>query len=113
MCVCVCVCVCRGREKCKRSSQAPDQGGLISHSEEEGFDFEGKEEALKGLDQPRTQSNWWVIFGFFLAMPLACGNSQARGRIKVTDGSLCHSHSNSGSEPHLPSTPQLTATPDP
>ena len=49
----------------------------------------------------------------FRAMPVAYGDSQARGRIGVTDASLHHSHSNLGSEPHLWPIPQLTATPDP
>jgi len=39
--------------------------------------------------------------------------SQARGPIGTVDASLCHSHSNAGSEPHLQPTPQLTATLDP
>ena len=30
------------------------EGGLVSHGEEERFDFECKEEALKGIDWPRT-----------------------------------------------------------
>lgn len=32
----------------------PDQGGFVSHGEKAGFDFEGKEVALKGLDWPMT-----------------------------------------------------------
>ena len=39
--------------------------------------------------------------------------SQARGLIGAVATSLRQSHSNSGSEPHLRSTPQFTATPDP
>ena len=38
---------------------------------------------------------------------------QARGLIGATAASLCHSHSNVGSEPRLQSTPQLMATLDP
>ena len=30
------------------------EGGIVSHGEEERFDFEYKEEALKVLDWPRT-----------------------------------------------------------
>ena len=41
------------------------------------------------------------------------GGSQARGQIGATAAGLYHSHSNSGSELHLPPTPQLTATLDP
>ena len=37
----------------------------------------------------------------------------ARGRIWATAASLCHSHSNVGSKPHLLPTPQLMVTPDP
>ena len=40
----------------------------------------------------------------------ACGSSQARGRIGATAAGLRHSHSNARSEPHVPPTPQLTAT---
>ena len=35
------------------------------------------------------------------------------GQIGATAASLCHSHSNTGSEPHLRPTPQLRATLDP
>lgn len=35
--------------KAKRSSQRLDQEGLVNHGEEARLDFEGKEEALKGL----------------------------------------------------------------
>jgi len=44
---------------------------------------------------------------------VAYGGSQARGLIRAVAINLRHSHSNSGSEPHLRPTPQLTATPDP
>ena len=37
----------------------------------------------------------------------AQGNSQARGRIGAAAAGLHHSHSNTRSEPHLQSTPQL------
>ena len=45
-----------------------------------------------------------ILFLFYLGgIPLACGSSLARGWIGPTTASLCHSHShsNSGSEPHL------------
>ena len=45
----------------------------------------------------------------FMATPEAYRSSQARGQI----ASLCHSHSNVGSEPCLQATPQLMAIPDP
>ena len=55
------------------------------------------------------------IFFFFLfkAIFTACGSSQARGRIRARAASLRHTHSNAGSEPCLPFTPQLKATLDP
>ena len=48
-----------------------------------------------------------------VAAPTAYGGSQARGRIRAVASGLHYSHSNSGSEPHLQPTPQLTAIPDP
>ena len=54
----------------------------------------------------------FLFFAFFRATPAAYGSSQARGQIRAITVSLRHSYSNSGSEPHLQSTPQLTATPD-
>ena len=56
-----------------------------------------------------------VVFVFFAiswAVPAACGGSQARGRIGAVATGLRQSHSNSGSEPCLQPTPQLTAMPD-
>ena len=50
---------------------------------------------------------------FFRAAPMANGISQARGRVRVVAAGHSHSHNNAGSEPHLPPTPQLKATPDP
>ena len=54
-------------------------------------------------------------FFFFLSMstPAAYGRSQARGQIGAAAAGLRYSHSITGSEPHLGSTPQLTAIPDP
>ena len=56
-----------------------------------------------------------VFVAISWAAPSAYGGSQARGRIgavaTVATG-LRQSHSNSGSEPRLQPTPQLTATPD-
>ena len=59
-----------------------------------------------------TQQDLLVIFFSFWATPVALGSSQARGRIVAAAVSLCHSHSNEGSEPCLRSTLQLTAMPD-
>ena len=52
-------------------------------------------------------------FAFFRASPMAHGSSQTRGLIGAAAASLCHSHSNARSKPHLQLTPQLTAMPDP
>ena len=63
--------------------------------------------------------NLRIIFSFFFApsafraTPSAHGGSRARGQIRTTAASLCHSHSNARSEPNLRPTPQLTAIPDP
>ena len=68
--------------------------------------------------------HWWQMCASYLFIYLglfassratltAYGGSQARGPIRAVAASLCHSHSNMGSEPHLQPTPQLTATPDP
>ena len=51
------------------------------------------------------------VFLLFRAAPTAYGRSQARGQIGATAVSLCHSHGNAGSEPHL-WPPQLMAMPD-
>ena len=53
------------------------------------------------------------VLGFFRAAPAAYGGSQARGQIRGVADGLHPSHTNTGSEPHLQPTPQLTATPDP
>ena len=49
----------------------------------------------------------------FMDTPMAYGGTQARGQIGAVAAGLYHSHSNVGSEPHLRTIPQLTATPDP
>ena len=69
-----------------------------------------------------------VVVAISWAAPAAYGGSQARGRIRAVAAGLhrstatrdpsriCdlhHNHRCAGSEPHLQSTPQLTATPDP
>ena len=56
---------------------------------------------------------FFVFLPFFWATLAAYGGSQARGRIGTVAASLHQSHSNSGSEPHLQTIPQLTATSDP
>ena len=52
------------------------------------------------------------VFIFSRATPGAYGGSQAGGPIGAVATSLCQSHSNTGSEPHLRPTPQLTAMPE-
>ena len=52
------------------------------------------------------------LFAISWAAPMAYGGSQARGRIGATAAGLRHSHSNTGSEPCLQPTPQLTAALD-
>ena len=53
------------------------------------------------------------FFFLFRGAPAAYGVSQARSQIRVRAAGLCHSCSNTRSEPHLRPTPQLTAMPDP
>ena len=62
----------------------------------------------------RMKAFIFIFFVFFWGVtPAAHGHSQGRGRIGPTAMGLHHSRSNSGSEPHLRPTPQLTAMPDP
>ena len=58
-------------------------------------------------------SNTFFFFCHFRDEPLAYEGSQARGPIGAVAASLCQSHSNTGSEPPLQPTPQITAVPDP
>ena len=55
----------------------------------------------------------FFFFGLFRAVPVAHEGSQPRGPIGAVASGLRLSHSNTGSEPHLRPTIQLTATPDP
>ena len=54
-----------------------------------------------------------TLFIYVRATPAAYGSSQIRGRNWSHSWSLHHSRSNTGSEPCLQPTPQLTATLDP
>ena len=54
-----------------------------------------------------------ALFRLFRAVPAAYGGSQARGSIRAVAAGPRHSHSNTGSEPLLQPTPQLTATLNP
>ena len=55
--------------------------------------------------------HWLIFFLFcfclFRAAPMAYRGYQAKGPIRAVATSLCHSHSNLGSKPHLWPTPQL------
>ena len=53
------------------------------------------------------------VFFLFRATPAAYGSFQARGQIEAIAASLHHNRSNTGSEPHLQPTSQLTTTLDP
>ena len=55
----------------------------------------------------------FVFVLLFRATPTAYKSSQAWGQIEAIAASLCHSYSNTRSEPPLWPTPQLTATLDP
>ena len=52
------------------------------------------------------------LFAISWATPTAYAGSQARGLIRAVASGLRQSHSNTGSQPHLQPTPQLTAMPD-
>ena len=52
----------------------------------------------------------FFFFPFLRATPVAYESSQARVQIRAAAGGLHHSHSNTGSEPCLRPTPQLTAS---
>ena len=56
---------------------------------------------------------FFCLFAISWAVPVAYGSPQARGLIGAVAANRHQSHSNSGSEPHLRPTPQLTATLDP
>ena len=52
------------------------------------------------------------IYCPFRAAPTVYAGSQASGQMGAVAGGLCHSHSNTRSEPQLRPTPQLTVMPD-
>ena len=54
---------------------------------------------LEGLEL--RSSYFYLFFWLFRATPMAYGGSQAKGLIRAIAASLCQSHSNVGSEPHL------------
>ena len=55
----------------------------------------------------------FCLFAISWATAAAHGDSQTGGPIGAAATGLHQSHSNTGSEPRLQPTPQLTATPDP
>ena len=57
--------------------------------------------------------NFFCLFAISWAALTAYGGSQARGQIAAVAAGLRQSHSNTGSEPRLQPTPQLTAMPGP
>ena len=68
------------------------------------------------LDEKRCKNEllfFFLFLGSFRAAPVAYGGSQATGPNGAVATGLHHNHSNTGSEPRLLPTPQLTATPDP
>ena len=72
---------------------------------------------LKIPPSPFENFSFFFSFSFFFllfrAVTTAYGGSQARGQNGATADSLCHSHRNIRSEPHLQPTPQFIAMPDP
>ena len=56
---------------------------------------------------------FFFFFYLFRAIPTAWGSSQSRGHSGAAAASLCHSHSNMGSEPCWRPTSQLMAMQDP
>ena len=55
----------------------------------------------------------FFFFCLFRATSVAYVDSQVRGQIRSVAAGLCHSPSNTGSELHLQTIPQLMAIPDP
>ena len=80
-------------------------------------------ELFQDREEDATHGHWYGLVQFFVfffclfvfsrATPEAYGVSQARCLIGAVATGLHQSHSNTGSEPCLRPTPQLTATPDP
>ena len=82
------------------------QVNIVTYCREPGKDH------LNKLIKGKLSKNW-IFFFLFRSVPVAYGSSQASGRIGAADGSLPHSHRNTGSEPHLQPTMQLVAMLDP
>ena len=60
-----------------------------------------KKDSKKKTNKHLLMMSHFFSFLLFRTAPAASGSSQARGRIGATAAGLRHSHSNSGSEPHL------------
>ena len=65
------------------------------------------------LSRRRSEIFFSFFFFYFRAVLRAHGSFQATVSIRATSAFPCHSHSDAGYEPHLRTTPQVMATPDP
>ena len=70
---------------------------LPSVANQSGMTLMPPETAALSQDSP-TSSLFFLLFRTAL---VAHGSSQASSQIRARAASLCHSHSNSGSKPHL------------
>jgi len=75
------------------------------------IDFSSKDYIQQG-QADKVRSNLF-FFAFCSAAFEAYGGSQARALIGAITAGLHHSHSNTGSKPHLQAAPQFMAAPDP
>ena len=83
------------------------------HMSEEDKQYEQTPAWIRVGTSPIMTTEFFFFFCLFRAAFMAYISFQDRGRIGAAATSLCHSHSNSGSELCLQLTSQLTATPDP
>ena len=75
-------------------------------------DYSEKGEPTNAGLVTKSYSLQFIII-FFRVAPVAYRSSQARVLIRAAAADLCHSPSNTRSEPHLQPTPQLVAMSDP
>ena len=91
-----------------------DQGNLLAH---QVGSVPSQQDPIRILPKKAFLFSFFLSFVFLLwlfrAKPDAYGGPQVRGQIVATATALHHSHSNTGSKPHLGPTLQLTATWDP
>ena len=107
-------CHCSGLGCCCGIDSIPGPGTSTWHQciQKKGKGWKHQDEG--SLQRYRTMLLFvCFVLSFFRATPAADGGSQARGLIAATAAGQYHSHSNARSEPRLPPTPQLLATPDP